>query len=136
VSTTEMTSTGLHRVIDGTYATIYEEVCTALKAAGFEIVAEIDMAELLEKKSISYVRPFKTIFVFDSDLAHRVLTLAPAINTLLPCQVTVLQTEDGQIEVKMTDPHIMWNTSASPYLAPIVEEFNKRLERAVDALKR
>lgn len=135
MSTTEMTATGLHRLIDGTFATIYEEVCTAIKAAGFEIVAEIDMAELLEKNSISYVRPFKTIVVFESDLAHRVLTIVPSINTLLPCQVSLFQTEEGQIEVKVTDPHIMWNTAISPYLSPIVEEFNTRMLRAIGALK-
>jgi uncharacterized protein (DUF302 family) len=130
-----MTATGLHRLIDGTFATIFEEVCTALRAAGFEIVAEVDMAALLEKNSISYVRPFKTILVFESDLAHRVLTIAPAINTLLPCQVSLFQTEEGQIEVKVTDPHIMWNTAVSPYMTPIVEEFNTRLMRAVGAVK-
>lgn len=135
MSTTEKNATGLHRLIDGTYATIYEEVCTALRAAGFEIVAEIDMADLLEKNSVSYVRPFKTILVFESDLAHRVLTVAPAINTLLPCQVSLFQTEEGQVEVKVTDPHTMWNTSVSPYLAPIVEEFNTRLLRAIGAVK-
>ncbi len=135
MSTSEMTATGLHRLIDGTFATIYEEVCTALRAAGFEIVAEVDMAALLEKNSISYVRPFKTILVFESDLAHRVLTIAPAINTLLPCQVSLFQTEEGQIEVKVTDPHIMWNTTISPYLTPIVEEFNTRLLRAIGAVK-
>jgi uncharacterized protein (DUF302 family) len=136
MSTSVMSSTGLHRLIDGTYATIYEEICTALRAADFEIVAEIDMAELLEKKSLSYVRPFNTILVFDSDIAHRVLTVAPTVSTLLPCQITVLETEDAQIEVKITDPHSMWNTSASPYLAPIVEEFYTRLGRAIDAVKR
>ncbi len=135
MSTSEKTATGLHRLIDGTFATIYEEVCTALKAAGFEIVAEIDMAELLEKHSDSYVRPFKSIIVFESDLAHRVLTVAPTVNTLLPCQISVFQTEEGQIEVKATDPHLTWSSAVSSYLVPIVEEFNTRLIRAVNALK-
>lgn len=136
MNTPVMSSASLHRLLEGSYETIYEEVCTALKAAGFEIVAEIDMAELLEKKSPSYVRPYKIVIVFDSDIAHRVLTVAPTVTTILPCHVTILQTEDNQIEVKVTDPHALWNTTFSRYLEPIVEELSTRLERVVKSLKK
>jgi uncharacterized protein (DUF302 family) len=135
MNTSVMPSTGLHRLIDGPYETIYEQVRTAVKAAGLEIVAEIDLAALLAKKSQSYMRPFKIVVVCDLDIVHRVLTVAPAVVTMLPCHVTVLQTPDDQVEVKITDPRIIWNTESAHYLKPIAEELNLRLERVIAALK-
>lgn len=126
-------SPSLHKRMAGSYETTYHQVCTALKAAGFRIVAEIDMAELL-KKSESYMPPYKIVIVSDLDIAHRALTVAPDEATMLPCHVTVLQTQDDQIEIKITDAHVIWNTASVPYLKPIAEELNVRLGQVIGAL--
>jgi uncharacterized protein (DUF302 family) len=125
---------GLHRLMTGSYDAIYEQVRTALKAAGFQIAAEIDMAAFLAKKFESYVRPFKTIVACDTEIVHRVLTIAPDIATMLPSHVTLSQTPDELIDVRITDPRIIWNTASAPYLKPIADELNARLERVIAAL--
>ncbi|MBZ0281598.1 MAG: DUF302 domain-containing protein [Anaerolineae bacterium] len=135
MNTSVMSPPGLHRLIKGAYEATYERVGIALKAAGFEIMAEINLADFLAKKSQMFVHPYKIIVVCNSDIAHRALTIAPDVGVMLPCHVAVLQIQDDQVEVRVADPHIIWNTASHTYLKPIAEELNTRLERVIDALK-
>ena len=130
-----MSSSGLHRLMGGAYEAAYERVRTALKAAGFEVLAEINFAEFLSKKSQSYIRPYKIVVVYSSEIAQRALTVSPATAAVLPTNVAISQTQDDQVEVRMADPRITWNTESDAYLKPIAEELNNRLEQVIDALK-
>ncbi len=130
-----MSSSSLNRLMGGAYEAAYERVRTALKAAGFDILAEINLAEFLAKKSQSYIRPYKIVVVYSSDIAQRALTVSPAIAAILPTNVAVSLTQDDQVEVRIADPHITWSTESDAYLKPIAEELNIRLEQVIDALK-
>ncbi|MEZ4666364.1 MAG: DUF302 domain-containing protein [Anaerolineae bacterium] len=124
----------LHRLIEGAYDEIYNRVRTGLKAAGLEILAEINLTEFLAQGLQSYVRPYNILVVCNAELAHRALTIAPGVGVMLPCHVAVLQTHDELVEVKSADPLLAWDTASHAYLKPVAEEFGKRLERVVTAL--
>lgn len=134
MNATVLSSPTLNRQIEGTFEVVYERVRIALKAAGFAIMADIDLAEFLAKKSQSYMRPYKIIVVCNSEIAHRALTMAPDVGVVLPYHIAVLETQDNQTEVRIADPHITWNTAAQDYLRPVADDLNMRLERVVTAL--
>ncbi len=134
MNATVMSSPSLHRSIEGAYEATYKRVSVALKAAGFEIMAEINLAEFLAKESQSYTRPYNIFVVCNSDIAHRALTIAPDVGVMLPCHVAVLQTQDDQVEVRIADPLFTWNTASHVYLKPIAEELTRRLDRVITAL--
>ena len=64
------------------------------------------------------------------------LTAAPEVGLLLPCNVTVRQIEDGAIEVGIIDPLAMLGVVVNPALKPIADEARARLERVAQSLRR
>ena len=57
--TSVVSSPGLHRIVEGTFEATYERVRTALKAADFEIMADINLAELVAKKIAAVCAPLQ-----------------------------------------------------------------------------
>lgn len=123
-------------LMEGSYDAAYKQVCKVLKAAGFEITAEIDLASLLAPKRGLFLRPYKIILVCNPDLTQRALTISPDIGVVLPTTVVVSQLPDDQVEVKLPDPLVTWVMPSESYLKPIAEELRQQLNRVLDALRR
>lgn len=130
------TSPGITMMIPAPFASTYERVCVALKAAGFEILAEIDLAAVLARQSGSYCPPHKIVVACDPEIAHRALTIAPEIDVALPCNVAVNQLQDEQIQIRIANPLMAWNVASESYLRPIAEELNRRLVRITEVIKK
>lgn len=133
--TTSTVSLSSHIVVRGSFEATYERIRLALKAAGFEIVAEINLAELLARKSGTYNRPYKIAVVVNTDITQRALTITPEIGVVLPCNVVVSQIDDDHVEIRSVDPVAAWNIVSNTYLKPIAEELNEHLKRVLNALK-
>jgi uncharacterized protein (DUF302 family) len=117
------------------YETALLKTIDALKVEGFGVLTEIDVKETLKKKLNVDVSPYKILGACNPPLAYRALSAAPEVGLLLPCNVTVRQLEDGQIEVSLVDPLMMMGVVQNPALKPIAEEARARLERVAQALK-
>ncbi len=110
-------------------------VTAALKAEGFGVLTEIDVKETMKKKLNVDFRPYKILGACNPPLAHRALTAAPEVGLLLPCNITVSQIQEGQIEVGLIDPISMLRVVPNPELEPIAQDARARLERVAAALK-
>lgn len=135
MNTTTLSSTGLHQLIEGAFEVTYERIRTALKAADFEILAEINLADFDTKKSESYGRQCKVMVVCNTDIAHKALIVSPDAAVMLPYNVAVSEAPANQVEIWASDPHIVWNTASNVYLKPIAEELKLRLERILAVLR-
>lgn len=124
-------TTGLHIVVEGHYQTAIEQVVLALRAAGFEIAAEINLEEILE----SHIPPYRIIVVCHPELTRRALLINPEIGVLLPCNVAVSQLDDYHVEVRIAEPLSVTSAELEPHLKSIVEEIHTRLMRVAEALK-
>jgi uncharacterized protein (DUF302 family) len=132
---TSVVSIGSHVSMRGAYKTIYEQVQMVLKAAGFDILAEIDLTELLAKTAGSHIQPHRIIVICDPQLAHRALTIAPQIDVVMPCNVAVSQLQDDRVAVRIVSPLVTCGLTTESYLKPIAEELNQRLERIIAVLQ-
>ena len=132
---TPTTSLDLNLVVTAPFETTYERARIALKAAGFEIAAEIDLGELLAKKTSSFSRLYKVIVACNLDLVQRAMTIVPQIGVLLPCNIVVTQLQDDRVEISIADPVITWEAVPDPYLKPIATELSLQLRRVIEALK-
>ncbi|MBL8132195.1 MAG: DUF302 domain-containing protein [Anaerolineae bacterium] len=125
----------LHLRLQEAFDETYKRVLTALKAAGFDILSEVDLQDALARRVDGRIKPNKVVFVFHAELTHRALTVAPEIGFRMIHPVAVSQTLDDQVEINAADPMGLLRDQPEGYLRPIVEELYARLEQAVEALK-
>jgi uncharacterized protein (DUF302 family) len=111
-----------------------ERVTAALKTEGFGVLTEIDVKETLKKKLDVDFRQYKILGACNPPLAYRALQAAPQVGLLLPCNVTVSETDEGIIEVSLVDPLSMLGVVSAPELDAVAQEARQRLERVAAAL--
>ena len=121
--------------LDMDYQTALNRVTDALKLEGFGVLTEIDVKETLKKKLDVDFRPFKILGACNPPLAYRALTAAPEVGLLLPCNVTVSQSDEGLIDVSLVDPLSMLGFIENEGLRAVAQEAHERLERVAMALK-
>lgn len=117
------------------YDTAMTRVTEALKAEGFGVLTEIDVKATLKKKLDVDFRRYAILGACNPPLAYRALTVQPEIGLMLPCNVTVAETDDGHTQVSLVDPMAMMGFLNSDGLADIAQEAQARLERVAEALK-
>ncbi len=111
-----------------------ERVTAALANEGFGILTEIDVAATLEQKIGAKIDPYVILGACNPKLAHRSLTLEPAIGLLLPCNVVL--TQDGaDTLISAASPKAMFAIvqNPPPDLSAVAEEAEQRLRAAVAA---
>ena len=108
-------------------------VTEALKAEGFGVLTEIDLAATLRAKLGAEHRPYVILGACNPVLANQAVGLDPEIGLLLPCNV-ILREVDGGTQVSMIDPQAMFGVMEGDTLQPIADEAEARLRRALAAL--
>ena len=109
-------------------------VVELLKAEGFGILTEIDVAATLREKLDIERDPYLILGACNPGLAHRALEAEPSIGALLPCNVT-LRTEDGGTTVEIMDPQAALGIVDNAAVASIAAEARERLDRVAKAIE-
>ena len=104
-----------------------------LKAEGFGILTEIDIASTLREKLNEQMEDYVILGACNPPLAHRALQADRSIGLLLPCNVVVRTTSAGTV-VQALDPQIMVGLSDNPELKPVADDAAARLERVLARL--
>jgi len=121
----------LSKIVDYTFDEAIEKATAELKEVGFGILTEIDVKETLKKKIDVDFRKYKILGACNPSFAHKALTAEDKIGVLLPCNVIVQETEDGQVEVAIMNPMEAMSVVKNEQLAGIAGEVNGLLESAL-----
>lgn len=116
------------------FADALRRVTDALKNEGFGVLTEIDVQATLKKKLDVDFRRYVILGACNPPLAKRALDAEADIGLLLPCNVVVQETADGQVAVSIADPRAMFTLVDSPDIAPVATEADQRLRRVLDAV--
>jgi uncharacterized protein (DUF302 family) len=127
------TQYGFGTTLDVAYDEAIPLVKEALKAEGFGVLTEIDVAQTLREKLGAEMPPYLILGACNPPLAHRALEAEPQIGLLLPCNV-VVRSEGGRTLVEVADPEAMLRISGNPALDAVAVEAKRRLQRVVAAL--
>jgi uncharacterized protein (DUF302 family) len=106
----------------------------ALKAEGFGVLTEIDVAATLKEKLGLQFPPYTILGACNPPLAHQALQTEPDVGLLLPCNVVVRALPDGQTVVAALDPVRLLAVADNPDLDELAADVRARLTRAVHAI--
>ena len=119
---------------DLTFDQVIDKTTLALKAEGFGILTEIDIKTTLKNKlDVDFPR-YKILGACNPAFAYKALLAENKIGTMLPCNVIVRETKNGNIEVAAVDPIASMMGVKNEDLAEIADEVRDKLKRAVYSL--
>lgn len=106
-------------------------VTEELKNEGFGVLTEIDVQATLRKKLDVGFRKYKILGACNPPFAYKALQTEALIGILLPCNVVVQETEDGNTEVAAVDPLVAMQSIENEELRPVAEEIQAKLKRVI-----
>jgi uncharacterized protein (DUF302 family) len=118
------------RAFDNVVADLIER----LKAEGFSVLTDIDVQATLKSKIGAGIRKYRILGACNPQLAYEGLRLENKLGVLLPCNVIVRETPDGQVEVASVDPVTAMERTGNRELAATAQEVRQRLLRVVSAI--
>jgi len=106
----------------------------ALKIEGFGIISEINIHEKLNEKLGITFKKYRILGACNPGYAYKALQAEDKIGTMLPCNVIVIDKENGETEVAAVNPIASMMAIHNPALEPIAMEVTEKLKRVIDAL--
>lgn len=128
------TDYGFRTALPIPYEAAIEKATAALKAEGFGVLTEIDVKATLKQKLDTDFRRYVILGACNPNLAHQALQQELEIGLLLPCNVIVYETDEGQSIVSIVDPMTMLSVAAGADLQEIAAEAKARLTRVIENL--
>lgn len=108
---------------------VRSNVEAALKTEGFGILTEIDIQATMKEKLDREYKPYLILGACNPVFADKVLQVEPHIGTLLPCNVTIREVQEGNFEVAIMDPAVAMSLVENPMIEDLAGEVREKLER-------
>lgn len=121
------------RTISGiSFDEIRTRIESALKLEGFGVLTEIDIQATMKNKLNKDYLPHLILGACNPVYADTVLTIDPNISTLLPCNVTIREIENGDIVVSTINPEAAMSSIGNPEIEKSAAEIQEKLMRALN----
>ena len=124
----------MSRVIESGFDDAVTRVTEALKAEGFGVLSQIDVAATLKAKLGKDFRPYRILGACNPGLAFQALSAEDHVGVMLPCNVVVQQREGGQVEISAIDPTAPMQAIGNPALDSVAATVRDKLGKVVAAV--
>ncbi len=111
-----------------------EKVTKELKKEGFGILTEIDVQATLKKKLNVDFRRYRILGACNPPFAYQALQAELHIGAMLPCNVVVMEKDDGKINVSAIEPMASMMAVGNSKLNSVAKEIQKKLEKVINNL--
>src|SRR6056297_3535435 len=121
----------IQTTVSADFETAVETTMAALKDEGFGVLCDIDVQGTFTEKLDEEFRQYRILGACNPPLAHEGLTEEIELGALLPCNVIVYETDDGDIVVSAVDPEQLVGIADNDALDSIATEVTERFERVL-----
>lgn len=110
---------------------ITERTRTVLADNGFGVLTEIDVAATMKKKLDVDMPPYLILGACNPKMAHQAIGFEPRIGAMLPCNVIIRDTGDGEVTVSAVDPVASMQAVNNDQLTDVAGKVRTMLETVV-----
>ena len=128
------TDYGLRVTLNVPYEEAIDTATAALKEEGFGVLTEIDVKATLKAKLDADFRRYVILGACNPPLAYQALQNELEIGLLLPCNVIVYETDEGQSIVSIVNPMAMLGVIDNEALQKVADQAQARLTRVIEKL--
>ncbi|HNP63007.1 MAG TPA: DUF302 domain-containing protein [Woeseiaceae bacterium] len=111
-----------------------ERAIAALESEGFGVLTTIDVQATLKKKLDVDFPGYLILGACNPHFAYQALQAEDKIGTMLPCNVILRDSGQGEVEVAAVDPAASMQAIDNDSLSEIAGEVRLALRRVIDAL--
>ena len=122
------------RVLSLGFEQAVERTTAVLKQAGFGIITEIDVKDILLKKIGVAFRNYRILGACNPALAYEALQLEDKVGTMLPCNVVVQEVAADKTEVAAIDPVASMQAIDNPRLLEAAARVQAMLRNVIENL--
>lgn len=121
-------------IVDDSFDDAVSRVTARLAEAGFGVLTTIDVSATLKKKLDVDFQRYTILGACNPGFAYKALQAEDKIGTMLPCNVIVQETADGNVEVAAVDPMASMMAIHNETLAGVASEVRGMLKNVIEGL--
>jgi uncharacterized protein (DUF302 family) len=122
------------KAVSDDFFSVDKKVREELQKEGFGILSEIDVAGKFKEKLDKTFRKYLILGACNPNLAWEAFGKELNIGTLLPCNVVLYETDDGDIAVVIMDPEAVLSLIRNPDVAGLAAMVKEKMERVLAAV--
>ena len=124
----------INKILNMGFEESIEHVTEELKKEGFGVISVIDMqAKLKEKLGVDY-KKYTILGACNPPYAYKTLQAEEKIGVMLPCNVVVIDRENGTTEVAAVHPLASMMAVENAELEPLAKEVTEKLNNVINSL--
>lgn len=105
-----------------------------LQDVGFGVITEVNLQEKLKEKLDVDYKAYTILGACNPGFAYEAIQVEEELGVLLPCNVVIIDKEDGTIQVSAIEAVKMMSVVENPELDKIASTVNSRLKQAIENL--
>ncbi len=121
------------KIVQDDFDKAISRISNALKDEGFGILTEIDVKSTLKKKLDVDFRNYRILGACNPPFAYKALQAEDKIGTMLPCNIVVQETSDGNVEIAAVDPVASMRAVDNPELLEIAKTIGAKLKAIIQS---
>ncbi len=111
-----------------------ERVTGELQKEGFGIISVINLHEKFKEKLGVEFRKYRILGACNPGYAYQALQAEEKIGTMLPCNVLVIDKENGQMEISAVNPIASMMAIHNPALGDVASQVTEKLRKVIASL--
>ena len=117
------------KIIKGTtLEALKPKVVEELKKEGFGVLTEIDLQATMKNKLNKDYLPHLILGACNPVYADKVLSIEPTVSTMLPCNVTMRELGNGDVQIAMIAPSVAMSAIGNTALAEAAQDVEEKLK--------